>query len=79
MTKRLTIKLENVINLKGIATISGKIKICQRRANGAKDVLTAPFLHVQKFGINISTPSANFLLIELYAQIVTILLILISP
>jgi hypothetical protein len=45
---------------------------------------TAPFLHVQKFGTNISILSANCLplallmLIKLYAQIVTILLMLIS-
>ena len=46
---------------------------------------TTPFLHIQKFGTNISTLSANFLLlalimpIKLYAQIVAILLMLISP
>jgi len=32
---------------------------CQQRANGAKDVPTAPFLHVQKFGTKFSTLSAN--------------------
>jgi len=39
----------------------------------------APFLHIQKFGTNISILSANCLPIELYIQIVTILLMLISP
>jgi len=58
---------------------------CQRRANSAKDMLIVPFLHIQKFGTNISTLSVNCLPlallmpIKLYAQIVTILLMLISP
>jgi hypothetical protein len=36
-----------------------KKKTCQRPANGANDVLTVPFLHVQKFGTKFSIVSAN--------------------
>jgi hypothetical protein len=32
---------------------------CQRRANGANDVPTVPFLHVQKFGTKFSIVGAN--------------------
>jgi hypothetical protein len=59
---------------------SGKKKTCQRPANSANDVPTVPFLHVQKFGTKFSIIGANWLLlapIELYAQIVIIVLMLI--
>jgi hypothetical protein len=62
--------------------ISGKIKTCQRLANGANDVLTVLFMYIQKFSTKFSTLGASWLLlalIELYSQIVTILLMLISP
>jgi hypothetical protein len=61
-----------------------KNKKCQQLANNAKDVLTTPFLHIQKFSTNILILSANCLLlallmlIKLYSQRVTILLMLIS-
>jgi hypothetical protein len=32
---------------------------CQRRANGANDVPTVPFLHIQKFGTKFSIVGAN--------------------
>jgi hypothetical protein len=36
---------------------------CQRRANGANDVLTVPFLHIQKFSTKFSIVNANWLLL----------------
>jgi hypothetical protein len=38
---------------------SGKIKTCQRPANGANDVPIVPFIYIQKFGTKFSTLGAN--------------------
>ena len=72
----------NIYNIKKNKNVPTTCQWCQRHANGANDVLTVPFMYIQKFSTKFSTLGANWLLlalIELYAQIVTILLMLISP
>jgi hypothetical protein len=47
------------LNARKIVYLSGKIKTCQRPANGANNMPTVPFMYVQKFGTKFSTLGAN--------------------